>query len=148
MKILKSYAKESDPLYIPKNINNVKITSSGDAYEWLRKFYPVGINNRESFVVSFLNRTNNTTGYYVASIGGRAGTVADPKTIFKEALLANACFIILSHNHPSGNIEPSVTDISLTNKLERAGEVLDLKVIDHLIISEKKYYSFADKGKL
>ena len=82
------------------------------------------------------------------SRGGVAGTVADPKLIFKEALENLASSIILVHNHPSGNRQPSAADISLTKKLKEAGNLLDLPVLDHLIYTDNGYYSFADEGML
>jgi DNA repair protein RadC len=82
------------------------------------------------------------------SEGGQAGTVADPKKIFKMALDQNAAYIILCHNHPSGNLRPSDADIRLTRKMKEAGQLLDLPVLDHLIIGDEKYYSFADEGQM
>ena len=95
-----------------------------------------------------LNRANKVIREIQISEGGFSGTVADPKKIFKVALEHNASAIILCHNHPSGNIKPSDADIKLTRKLRSAGEMLDLPVIDHIILGEENYYSFADEGKL
>ena len=82
------------------------------------------------------------------STGGITGTVADPRVILKKALEENATSIILSHNHPSGNINPSREDISLTKKIKEAASYLDITVLDHIIIGNDKYYSFADSGEL
>jgi len=82
------------------------------------------------------------------SSGGLSGTVADPKVIFTSALKACASGIILCHNHPSGELDPSNEDLSLTRRLVDAGKMLDLKILDHLIISEDNYYSFGDDGIL
>jgi DNA repair protein RadC len=82
------------------------------------------------------------------SSGGVAGTVADPKMIFKHALEQLASSIILIHNHPSGNLTPSQADKDLTRKLKEAGRMLDLPILDHLIFTDKSYFSFADEGLL
>jgi DNA repair protein RadC len=82
------------------------------------------------------------------SKGGQAGTIADPKIIFKSALINNAAFIILAHNHPSGNLKPSQADIDLTKKIKSAGIMLDLLILDHLIFADRAYFSFADEGLL
>jgi len=82
------------------------------------------------------------------SSGGVEGTVADPKVIFQVALKANASSIILAHNHPSGNIEPSEADIRLTRNLKQAGELLKISVLDHLILTSESYYSFADENMI
>ena len=82
------------------------------------------------------------------SSGGLTGTVADVRMIFNHAIKSQATSIVLSHNHPSGNLSPSQSDIDLTKKMVRAGETLDIKVLDHLIIGENRYYSFADEGMI
>jgi len=122
------------------------ITSSHDAYEL---FYPnLADSQYEGFWVLFLNRANRKIAIQGISEGGQAGTVADPKKIFKMALDQNAAYVILCHNHPSGNLKPSEADIKLTKKLKEAGQMLDLPVLDHLIIGDEKYFSFADEGIL
>jgi DNA repair protein RadC len=83
---------------------------------------------------------------HLISKGGQSGTIADPKIIFKTALEQNAAYIILAHNHPSGNLKPSTEDVRLTKKLVEGGKMMDLLVVDHLIITDKGYYSFADEG--
>ena len=102
----------------------------------------------EEFSVLVLNRANRVLGYARISQGGLSGTVADPKVIFQIALKSNSCSIIIAHNHPSGNTQPSEADIQLTRKLKDAGAVLDLPVLDHLILTSEGYYSFADEGLL
>ena len=86
--------------------------------------------------------------YEVVSQGGMTGTVADTRIILKKALEAKATSIVLCHNHPSGNLMPSKADEDLTNKIKQAALLLDIKVLDHLIVSEEGYYSFADEGNL
>ena len=123
-----------------------KITSSRDAFEILQP--RLSDLKHEEFWIVLLNRANKVTAIERISEGGLTGTVADPRRIFNNALKAEATSIILSHNHPSGNIQPSSMDIELTKKLKKAGEVLDISVYDHLIIGENNYYSFADEGML
>lgn len=123
-----------------------KVKASQDAYEYLLSIWSPHIDRIEEFVILCLNRSNKVLGWSKISQGGLAGTICDPKIIFQVALKANASSIILAHNHPSGNIKPSATDIALTKKLKKAGEFLDLQILDHLIISSEGYYSFADEG--
>lgn len=100
----------------------------------------------EVFAVVFLNRANKVNHFEVVSEGGITGTVADPRIILKKALEEDAVSIILSHNHPSGNLRPSKADEDLTNKIRSAAKFFDIRVIDHIIVSEEGYYSFADEG--
>lgn len=123
-----------------------KITSSKDVFEFFASL--IGDTNYETFYILLLNRANKIIRPVQISEGGMSGTVADPKKIFKIALENNATSIILCHNHPSGNIKPSDADIRLTKKLKNAGEMLDVPVLDHLILGEEKYFSFADEGEL
>jgi len=102
----------------------------------------------EAFKVIYLNQRNSVLSVKTLSEGGIAGTVVDPRLIYKEALNQTAVAIILAHNHPSGNLKPSKQDIAITEKMKSAGLMLDIKVLDHLIISEHGYYSFADEGML
>jgi len=104
--------------------------------------------NHEEFWVVFLDRANKVISTDRISLGGIHGTVVDPKIVFKMALDHKACGIILGHNHPSGTLSPSKSDIELTNRLSKAGEFLEIRVLDHLIVAENKYYSFADDNKL
>jgi DNA repair protein RadC len=100
----------------------------------------------EEFKIILLNRNNSVIGLVPISVGGNAGTVADPKVIFVSALKCNAASIILAHNHPSGNLKPSHADIELTKKLKNAGKFLDLPVLEHIIVTKDAYFSFADEG--
>ncbi|QCR24634.1 hypothetical protein C1N53_21265 [Pontibacter sp. SGAir0037] len=95
-----------------------------------------------------LNRANRVLGIYETSTGGVAGTVADPKLIFVTALKACSSSILLCHNHPSGNLTPSAADLQLTKKMKQGGELLDIVVLDHIILTSEGYYSMADKGVL
>jgi len=100
----------------------------------------------EEFKILLLNRRNRVLGLMDISQAGLSGTVANPKVIFAAALKCCASGIILAHNHPSGELDPSREDTALTNKIKAGAELLDLKVLDHLIISKDRYYSFADEG--
>ncbi|MBS1505784.1 MAG: DNA repair protein RadC [Bacteroidetes bacterium] len=100
----------------------------------------------EEFWVLLLNRANRLIKKKKISEGGVSGTVADPKIIFKLAVEELASAIIVAHNHPSGNMKPSESDITLTKKIKEAGKLLDISLLDHLIIARDKYYSFADEG--
>jgi DNA repair protein RadC len=121
-----------------------KITSSADIYELLKSDF-LDLPH-EAFWIVLLNRANRVIKKHQISHGGVAGTVADPKIIFKIALEELASGVILAHNHPSGNLTASQADIDLTKKLKESGKLLEIQVLDHLIIAGKKYVSFADEG--
>ncbi len=123
-----------------------KIISSRDAFEVFQGI--LSDSQYEEFWMLLLNKANKIIKKINISEGGISGTVADPKKIFKLALENNASSIILSHNHPSGNIQPSDSDLKLTKKLVDAGKLLDISVLDHVIIGDEKYYSFADENVL
>lgn len=123
-----------------------KIGGSADAFEILKADL-LDIPH-EAFWILLLNRANRVIKKHQISQGGVAGTVADPKIIFKVAVEELASGIILAHNHPSGNLTASQADIDLTKKLKESGKLLDIQVLDHIIIAGKKYFSFADEGLL
>jgi DNA repair protein RadC len=103
---------------------------------------------REVFAVIFLNRANRVNHFEVVSQGGITGTVADPRIILKKALESHAVNLILCHNHPSGNLKPSKADEELTYKIREAARFFDIKVVDHIIVSQEGYFSFADEGMM
>ena len=122
------------------------ITSSSDVANYLQvllKDY-----KHEVFAVVFLNRSNKINHFQIISEGGITGTVADPRLILKKALEEDAVSMILCHNHPSGSLKPSKADEELTYKIKEAAKYFDIKVLDHLIVSDDGYYSFADEGIL
>ena len=126
-----------------------RITCSEDAYKILiHNWDQDTLELREEFKILLLNRANKVLGIVNISSGGVSGTVADPKLIFSAALKANSSGIILSHCHPSGNLKPSEADISLTNKLKNGGTLLEISVLDHIIVTENGYFSFADQGMI
>ena len=102
----------------------------------------------EVFAVMFLNRANKINHFEIVSEGGITGTVADPRIILKKALDEDAVSIILCHNHPSGSLKPSRADEDLTHKIKEAAKYFDIRVLDHMIVSDAGYFSFADEGLL
>ncbi len=128
-----------------KTSERPQITKSADAYDILLNLWDENkLGLVEQFKILLLNTANRVIGISIISTGGIAGTVADPRIVFATALKANASKIILAHNHPSGNLQPSKADQDLTAKMKDAGNFLDLHVIDHLIVSQEGYYSFGD----
>lgn len=125
-----------------------KITSSKDCESVLRNIWSPHIEFREEFYLLLLNRANKVIGWHCISQGGLDSTVADIRIIFSIALKCVATGIIVAHNHPSGNLKPSESDIALTRKVKEAGKLLDITLFDHLILSNEGYYSFADEGLL
>src|SRR5690606_11374657 len=124
-----------------------KISHSKDAYQVLLESWDdTKIELLEQFKVMFTNRANKVLGIFELSTGGVSGTVADPKLIFAAALKVAASGLILSHNHPSGNLQPSQADIDLTRKIKEAGKLLEIQLLDHIILTTEGYYSFADEG--
>ena len=102
----------------------------------------------EVFAVLFLNQANKINHFEIISKGGITGTVADPRVILKRALEEDATSIILCHNHPSGNLRPSKSDELVTKNIKEAAKYIDIKVLDHIIVSEEGYFSFADEGMI
>jgi DNA repair protein RadC len=128
----------------PKKLK--QILTSQDAFEVLNQTF-IHLDTEE-FWILLLNRANKVIGKKQISSGGVSGTVVDAKVVFKEAIEQLASSIILSHNHPSGNLKPSQADLDLTKKLKAAGKTMDIAVLDHLILTDKGYFSFADEGFL
>ena len=127
-------------------LEKIVVRSSRDIAQYLQatlKDY-----NYEVFAVVFLNRANKINHFEIISKGGITGTVADPRIILKKALEEDATSIVLCHNHPSGNLHPSRADEELTKKIKDAAGYFDIKIIDHIIVSEEGFYSFADEGIL
>ena len=126
-----------------------RISGSKDAYNVLLDSWDDNkLELIEQFKVLLMNRANRVLGISEVSTGGIAGTVADPKLIFAAAIKRAATGIILAHNYPSGNLTPSQADIDLTRRLKEAGKLLEIQVLDHLILTSERYYSFSDEGIL
>ncbi len=121
-----------------------KISSSRDAYELLNS--KLADLDHEEFWILILSRSNQVKEKVCISRGGISGTVVDARLIFKHAIEQLASGVILCHNHPSGNLKPSDADLELTRKLKAAGQLLDIKVYDHIIFTDQGYFSFADEG--
>jgi DNA repair protein RadC len=136
--------------YKSKQKSKIKITNSQDVFNVLFPLFDRDtIEYQEQFFLLLLNRANSVMGWIKLSLGGTSGTVVDPKIVFALALQTNASGIILSHNHPSGNLHPSDNDVALTNKIRNSGKLLEIQLLDHLIISpDEKFYSFADEGNM
>ena len=125
-------------------VSKKKLISSEDAF---RAIQPTFADlPHEEFWVLLLSRSNQLIRKECISKGGVSGTVVDPKLVFKPALQHLACAMIICHNHPSGSLKPSDADLKITKQLKEAGHTLEIPVLDHLIVGEDKYYSFADNG--
>jgi DNA repair protein RadC len=122
------------------------MTNSNDVANYLQSL--LSDYRHEVFAVLFLNRANKINHFEIVSEGGITGTVADPRIILKKALEEDAVGLILCHNHPSGSLKPSNADLELTKKIKEAAKFFDIKVMDHLIVSDAGYYSFSDEGIL
>jgi DNA repair protein RadC len=126
--------------------NNFQIRCSKDVYDY---FSPLLIDlKHEEFWIMFLNRANKVIGKMKLSQGGISETVTDVRIILKKAIEHLASGIIVCHNHPSGNLNPSESDTTITKKIKESGNIMDIQLLDHLIICEREFYSFADNGLL
>ena len=123
-----------------------KVTSSASVFEFMQPI--IGELQHEEFWIIYLNNSNKVIQKNQLSKGGITGTLVDVRLVLKNALEVGATGLILAHNHPSGTLKPSEADKQITNKLKNAAESLDIKVLDHLIITEKAYFSFADESLL
>jgi len=125
-----------------------KVTTSKDVEEIFRSIWSDLMEFRKEFYILLLNRANRVKGYYRVSEGEITGTVLDPRLVFSVALKCHSSAIILAHNHPSGNLQPSEADLKLTNNLVSGGKILEISLWDHLIITFESFYSFADEGMM
>ena len=132
--------RRADDITKPK----VSIKSSSDSYDIV--YASLSDKNYEEFWVILLNRANHLIKIMNISEGGISGTIADPKKIFRLALENNSSAIILAHNHPSNNLKPSESDLKLTKTIYKAGETLEINVLDHIIVGSDNYFSFADES--
>ncbi len=133
-------------LIVEEKLNSPNLNSSREAFIFFRSLFADNLKEEAWFVT--LNNANKPKGHHCLSSGGKTSTVIDVRLILKQALYDDATSIILAHNHPSGNIRPSQQDIEITKKLKEASRLLDITLLDHLIISQNEYYSFADEGIL
>jgi DNA repair protein RadC len=137
----KSFRKRA---LIKKDLHQIR--SSSDVKDLILPYFADLIH--EEFFCIFLNRANKVIKINQLSKGGISGTVTDVRLIFKNAVLLTASGVIVAHNHPSGNLQPSESDVKITAKIKEAGNLLDIQLLDHLIIYDSNYYSFADNGLL
>lgn len=127
----------------------IHITSSEDSYDLFKNIFNADTFDwREEFVILCLNNSNRVVGFYKLSCGGMTSTIVDIRMIFTTALNSLATKIILAHNHPSGKLYPSESDKKITRKIIDAGKLLDIQILDHLIINDEDYFSFAKSGLL
>ena len=143
MQTMKQYQITTKASEFPKK----KIRSSDDSYEVIKQFWHEDIEIYESFFILLLNRANMTIGWAKISQGGITGTVVDVKILLKYVVDTLASGVIIAHNHPSGNLIPSQSDIDITRKVKEALSYLDSQLLDHLIITpDNGYHSMADNG--
>jgi len=128
-------------------VKKIKVSSSDDTERYLRGIW-TDIDIYESFYIIALNNANNTLDYMCISKGGICGTIADLRMIAKFALDKLATAVIIAHNHPSGTLKPSMSDLRLTDNIKKGLKTLDILLLDHLILTENEHYSFANNGKL
>ena len=131
---------------LEKALLQSKMNSSKAVFDIMQPI--IGELQHEEFWVLYLNNSNSIIDKMQLSKGGITGTLVDTRLLFKKAMELTATAIILTHNHPSGTLSPSKSDKDLTRKIKHAGATLDIKVLDHLIITEKAYFSFADSGEI
>ena len=118
--------------------------SSQDIYDTFREHFER--SDREAFLVVLLDAKNKLLGFHVVSVGSLTSSLIHPREVFKIAILSNAAAVILVHNHPSGDPQPSAEELSITTRLCQTGEVIGIKVLDHVIMGEGRYVSFVDDG--
>jgi DNA repair protein RadC len=144
MKSIKKYELKKNST----EFERVRITGSTVAEQFIRKFYSDDIGIFESFFILMVDQSNHTIGYAKISQGGVAGTVVDPIIVAKYAIDSLSKGVILAHNHPSGNLTPSEADRTITNKIKAGLDLFDITVLDHIILTEDSFTSFADEGFL
>lgn len=126
-----------------------KVLSSKDAYNLLVNNHDDDtIDYTETFKVLYLNQASQVVGCFTLSQGGITATCVDVRNVMQGALLTNAVAIVLGHNHPSGNVRPSKEDDRITNQVSKAGELLNIKVLDHIIFTREDFYSYNDEGRI
>jgi len=152
-KVYKSPMPELSLKYKSGNIHKMKVSSSQDIYDFVKYMYDADtVEYNEAVIAIFLNGANNTIGWIKHSSGGTAHAIIDIKMLLSTALLCGAVAIVLSHNHPSGQIHPSTEDDRITQKVKAGCDAIGLRLLDHVIVpgdfSNGRYYSFCDEGKI
>ena len=147
MKTYKSNLPEISLRMKNSGIAKCKISCSRDVADFFRMIFDSEtLEIYESMFAVFLNRSNNTIGFFRVSQGGLSGTVIDIRLVLKTALESLAHSIIICHNHPSGNIQPSDADRQITSKLKQAAALMDIQILDHVVLTSDSYFSFSDEG--
>ena len=139
---------EVEIVYKRKNSAKPKFNDSNQVYKILCPFFENVIDHHESFKILLCDNNNRILGVYHLSEGGLTGTVVDIRIVAQSIILSNAKSIILAHNHPSGNILPSEQDKSVTNKIKNMCNLLEVRLLDHIVLTSEGYFSFADEGIL
>ena len=134
--------RERRPGYGPASA----IRTSAEVYAAFRARFEAA--DREEFLALFLDGKNHVQGFHVVSVGTLTASLVHPREVYKAAILANAAALIVVHGHPSGNPEPSAEDVAITRRLKEAGELLGIGLLDHVVIGDGRYVSFADQGLL
>ncbi len=137
-----SYTRE------PGQAFNLKLESARECYEVLKPLFADCMDHHEEFRIILVNRRNLVIGTHLVGQGGLTATVADVQIILQAAILSNCTSIVLAHNHPSGNLQPSKSDVDLTERCKYVLKYMGLNLLDHLILTSEGYYSFADQGIL
>lgn len=149
MKVYKSTIPEISLKNKKGDLLKVKITSAKDCYHYFKELFDEEtLEVYEQVMVIYLNTASNTVGWYKASQGGMTGSIVDPRLILKAALDCYATAFVIAHNHPSGKLVPSDADRKITKNLSQAAKTLEITLLDHLIITNEGFYSFADKGEI
>ena len=149
MKEYESYMSEITLKYKASGVVTTQIKGSDDSYQLLKQMYDEDtLEYCESSIVIYLNQANRSIGWQKLSQGGISGTVVDIRMILVTALNCGATGIIVSHNHPSGNLKSSDADDKLTKQLNDACKIMEIKLLDHIIVTAESYYSYSDEGKL
>jgi DNA repair protein RadC len=147
---MKTYTKTTPEIKLKKKNGQflaAKISTSTDAAQYFRAIFDFEqLEIREQAMAIFLNSANNTIGYYLVSIGGITATIIDPRLIFRAAIESGATAIILAHNHPTGSLIVSDADKKITQKIKEGGNILDIRLLDHIILTANSFTSMADEG--
>lgn len=148
MELKKVFIGEAVVEYKPAEVTEeLQIRSSTQAYKMFKDIIGSEVHERELFLVAYLNRAHKVLWTEIMHIGGITGTLVDKRLILKKALVGNCTAIILAHNHPSGAKQPSENDRKMTKQIKDACDLLDISLLDHIIVCEDSYYSFADNAE-
>ena len=147
MSNVKNFVSEISVSYSHTYKRKIKITDAYSAEKTLRKMWDAQLMNiQEQFCVLFLNNANEVVGFRCLSTGGLTATSIDLRILFSIACKSLSSAIIIAHNHPSGTLKASKADIDITHKIKRAGEMLDINLLDHVILTDKSFVSLAQQG--